>query len=213
LSADLSLIETGPATMKNGNPAAFTITLTNNGPDPAQNVVLSNTVSGITPGQFSGSFVPAAGNPDSFTFSTANGGATAVETATGDIPAGHSNVFISTITTHGVSDGTVVTNTANVTSTTPDPTTNDNISVVNTTVVPPSANLSVIETGPATMKNGNPAVFTITLTNNGPDPAQNVVLSNAVSGITTAQFSGRPRLALRPCLVVPRHGRRGFRKK
>jgi uncharacterized repeat protein (TIGR01451 family) len=193
-SADMAVTETGPAFIGIRVPTTYTITLTNKGPDASSGVVLTNTISGITPAQFTDSYTPAATNPDTFTFSTTNGGSTAVETANGPIAAGNVDVFFHVLTVTGAKNNMVITNTANVTATTPDPNPSNNTSVVNSTLVE-KTDLSVTKTGPANATAGTQATYTIMVTNKGPLDAVNVLLTDALPAgetLVSAKQTGGP---------------------
>src|SRR5262245_16617620 len=81
-SADMAVTATGPGSVTAGTNATYTITLSNNGPSAAQNVVLTDT---LPAGSIFGSMTQTAGT-DSFTLSQSGG--TATETVTADIAAG-----------------------------------------------------------------------------------------------------------------------------
>src|SRR5205823_14473863 len=67
--ADLSVIASGPATVAPGTPASYIITLTNNGPNDAHNVVLSD----LLPAGATNATLTPVSNPDGFSFTLANG--------------------------------------------------------------------------------------------------------------------------------------------
>jgi len=73
-------------------------------------------------------------------------------------------------------------------------------STVNTpvTTTAQSADLAVIKTGLATVVAGNNVVYTITVTNRGPDPAVNSILNDPTPAGTTFVSSGAPCSAF-PC--------------
>ena len=84
----------------------------------------------------------------------------------------------------------IITNTANVTSTTPDPNPSNNTSTVDV-LVQESADISVIKTArPNPVMAGEIIVYTIEVSNAGPSNAQNVILQDNISTtITGAEFS------------------------
>jgi uncharacterized repeat protein (TIGR01451 family) len=193
-SADLAVTETGPATVLAGSSITTTITLTNNGPDAASGVVLTEAdpfVPGvIVPG--SGNLTAAPGNPDTFTLATQASSFT--ETANGPIASGNADRFILTVGTEPTSpNGSNVSSTATVTTTTTDPNPANNSSTVTTTVVQ-ATDLGVTKTGPATVTAGTDATYTISLTNNGPVDAVNVALTDTLPAgetlVSETQLSG-----------------------
>jgi uncharacterized repeat protein (TIGR01451 family) len=159
-SADLSVVKTGPATATAGDPSGYdyTLTVTNNGP--------SSQIGG-----FSVSDTLAAG----VSFGSGTGCSATGQLVTCSSPdpltVSAQKVFTVHVTLDStVPAGSVVTNTAVVTSGgTPDPTPTNDRSTITTTVAA-SADLSVVKTGPATATAGDPSGYdyTLTVTNNGP---------------------------------------------
>jgi uncharacterized repeat protein (TIGR01451 family) len=118
-SADLQVLKVGPATVTAGQNVVYTITVTNVGPDPALNAVLSDPApAGLT---FVSSSAPCPTFPCGLGNIAANTTIT-IPNVTFNVPANYT--------------GGDVVNTAAVTSTTPDPTPNDNSSSVTTAVMP-----------------------------------------------------------------------------
>lgn len=178
--ADLAVTESGPTTLPGGDTATYSVTLTNNGPEAATGVALTDAdpfVPGVVvPG--SGSLTAAPGNPDTFSLTVNANSFT--ETATGPIASGNSDIFSLTIQFEASSPrGSTFTNSASVTSTSSDPTPGNNSAAVTTTIVP-SADLAVTESGPATITAGTTATYTISVTNDGPSDAQRVNLSDVL---------------------------------
>ncbi len=86
----------------------------------------------------------------------------------------------------------IISNTATVTSTTPDPNPSNNISTVDVEVLAPVvADVSVVKTAsPHPVMAGELLTYTINVTNFGPSSAENVVLTDVISPeITGAEFS------------------------
>jgi uncharacterized repeat protein (TIGR01451 family) len=85
----------------------------------------------------------------------------------------------------------VVTNSATVTETTPDPGLGDETAAASTGIGGGSADLAVTKTGPATVNPGAPVSYTVTVTNNGPTNAIGVVLTDTPgSGLLGASAPG-----------------------
>jgi uncharacterized repeat protein (TIGR01451 family) len=184
--ADLSVTKTGPATVTAGTDATYTITLANNGPDAAQGLVLTDA---LPTGASLVSITPVAGNPDTFTESQSGGNV--YESATAAIPSGHTDVFTVVLSAaSNLANGASFADTASVTSNTPDDSpAGDLTSTVNSTITT-VADLSVTKTGPAGVAAGSDATYTITLANNGPSDAQNVVLTDTLpSGGSLVSFT------------------------
>jgi large repetitive protein len=171
-SADLSLSKavSNPTPTLNGV-ITFTLTLRNAGPDAAPGVVVSDPLpAGLT---FL-SAVPAAGT----TYDAATGNWTV-----GLVPSGQSRTL--TIDA-GVTTLVPITNTAQVSAagiTDPDSAPGNGIATeddqASVTISVPAADLSLTKTGgPASPKLGDTVTFIVTLTNDGPNTATGVVVSD-----------------------------------
>jgi uncharacterized protein len=162
-----------------GTNLTYTITVTNNGPDAAETVSLSDTlpagttfVSLSSPGGWSCS-TPAVGGTGTLSCSIASMGVgSAVFTLT---------VEVSPL----VAAATVISNTANVSMLTADAN-SGNDSATSTTTVSTSANLStLVADSPDPVVAGHNITYTITLANSGPSAASTVTLTNPVAGNAT----------------------------
>jgi uncharacterized repeat protein (TIGR01451 family) len=181
-SADLAVTASGPSSVTPGTNATYTITLTNNGPSDAQGVVLSDL---LPTGSTFVSMTPGAGNPDAFTFGQTGG--TVTETANASVAAGHSDTFtVVVFAPTTLSAGAAFSDTASVSASTADPNTaNNSATVAGTVGTSPGADLAVVASGPSSVTAGTSATYTITLTNNGPSSAQNVVLTDMLPAGST----------------------------
>ncbi|MBV8516276.1 MAG: DUF11 domain-containing protein [Acidobacteria bacterium] len=173
--ADLLLSKTGPANAVAGQPITYTITVTNNGPSTADNVIVSDPT------------------PAGLTFVSNSGACTSTYPCTlGTLTAGQSATITSTYSSDVSLNGNV-TNTATVSSTTGDPD-NSNDSASATTHVTPTANdadLSLIKSGPPSVTAGQNVTYTITVTNNGPLAANNIFVDDPTpAGVTFVANSG-----------------------
>jgi uncharacterized repeat protein (TIGR01451 family) len=91
----------------------------------------------------------------------------------------------------GYSGADPIQNTAAVTSTTTDPTPANNSSTASTALAAGSADVSISLQGPAAVKRGGDAVYTITVTNNGPSGAVGVQVADPTpAGLTFVSNSG-----------------------
>jgi uncharacterized repeat protein (TIGR01451 family)/uncharacterized delta-60 repeat protein len=124
-AADLTLTKSGPATALPGDTITYTLTLSNAGPDAAQNVVVSDTLpaplsfascTASAGGQCAGS-----GNQRTVTFATMPSGGSASVTLRASVPL-------------SIADGTPITNTATVSTVPADPSPSDNTSTVKTVI-------------------------------------------------------------------------------
>jgi uncharacterized repeat protein (TIGR01451 family) len=179
-STDMSVTSSGPSSITAGTNATYTITITNNGPNPAQGVVLTDT---LPAGSTLVSFTKTAG-PDSFTLGQ-NGG-TATQTATANIAAGSTDTFSLTVSApSSLANGAAFNNTASVGETNPDSNTANNSSTTSGTVVntSPNADLAVSMSGPTSTSEGSNVTYTVTVRNNGPVGATGVSLADTLGSL------------------------------
>ena len=174
-SADMAVTNSGPSTVTAGTNVTYTITLTNNGPVAAQNVVLTDT---LPAGSTFVSMTQTAG-PDAFTLGQS--GNTATETAGASIAAGSSDTFsLVVFAPSSLTPGSTFSDTASVSSSTSDPNTANNSATVNGSIVGPPADLAVANSGAATANEGDTITYTVTVTNNGPNDATATVLTDTL---------------------------------
>jgi len=177
LSADLSLTKTTTSTTAPaGSTITYTLTLSNAGPDPAANVVVTDVlpasllfVSINAPAGFSCT-TPAAGANGTITCNAATlaNGATATFT-------------LSVRVASGSTSGSVM-NSASVSSATSDPNGGNSSGSAGAVVLAPaSADLSVTKTtGATSVTPGQVITYSITVSNAGPSPATNVVVTDTL---------------------------------
>jgi len=176
--ADVGVQKTGPNVAAPGADVAYTITVTNAGPSDAQNVELDDTLPGtmtfVSLSQNSGPAFSCSGTTTiTCTIGTLTVGSAATFTLTGNIPG-------------NTPAGTSFTNTASVKSDN-DPFSDNDTSSAFLTVS--NAELAVTKSGPGTATAGQTISYTITATNNGPDTAVNVMLTDLLPpGTTLSSF-------------------------
>ena len=178
-SADLLTTKSGPATATAGSDVVYTITTTNSGPSDAAGVVVSDTL------------------PAGATFISASNGATVsggvvLWPVVATLPSG--GILTYSVTLRFNASGGYL-NLAASTSATPDPfpTNNDGSPPAGrvNTVVGPSADVVTTKTGPATAVAGQDIGYSISVTNNGPTPATNVVVADTLpAGFTFVSATG-----------------------
>lgn len=176
-AVDVAVDKTGPANVNAGSDIAYTITLTNNGPDTAQNAAFTDTLppntTFVSLTQVNGT--PAVCSP----LAPGDTGTTGCSIAL--FGSGQSAQFTLTVE---VGNTASVTNTANASTSSFDTNTaNDTDSV--TTTVTPIADLAVVKSGPASVVATTDVTYTVTVTNNGPSDASNVTLTDNVPAGTT----------------------------
>ena len=122
--ADLSITKTGPASVTAGGAVAYQLAVANNGPSAAANVSVTDTLpAGVT-------FVSVNASNGGWTCSNAGNASVTCTRATWT--SGASTTF--TINVTAPAQGGTMTNSATVSSNTPDPTPSNNTSSINTTV-------------------------------------------------------------------------------
>jgi hypothetical protein len=178
--ADLSITKVESADpVTAGTDFSYTITVTNGGPDPADNVSWTDTLP-------TGTTFVSLSSPGGWSCTTPAVGAGGMVSCSINPLAVGSAVF--TLTVHvdpGVTDGTVLSNTATETSTTGD-SSSGNDSATETTTVAASAALSVTkEDNPDPVFAGGTITYTLTVTNAGPSDAASVSLSDTLPAGTT----------------------------
>ncbi len=185
--ADVAVLVSGPPTTVAGTSSTFTITVTNNGPQAASSVLLSDalppgaTFASLTQdtGPVFGCTTPGIGSPGTITCSIAS------------LPSGATASFsLAMNVSASAADGSTLSNTASITSTTSDPNTS-NDSYTASTTINRSADLSITATAPSSVVVGSNIVYAVTVTNNGPSIAANVVVSDPTpAGLTFVSNSG-----------------------
>lgn len=171
-SADLAITKTGPAAAASNTDVAYTINVTNNGPSDAANVTMTDV---IPPNTTFVSITPSAGCT----------GTTTVTCNLGTLAAGATQPF--TLVVHivaGTPNGTVISNTATVDSTTADPNGANDAATANTNVNA-TADVTVTKTGPASASNNTNIIYTVSVTNAGPSEALSVTLTDVIPPDTT----------------------------
>jgi uncharacterized repeat protein (TIGR01451 family) len=181
--ADLLLTKDGPAQAAAGSNVSYTVTVTNLGPDDATTVVLNDPIpEGMTFTSWSQDTGPTFACTDP---GVGNGGTVNCTIAT--LPSGISAsfTFVFNISPQ-TPPGTTFTNMATVSSGVFDPNEENNTGIVGTsTPPPPSADLAVSKSGPTAAGPDSDIVYTITVTNSGPDAAANVSMSDTLPGTLT----------------------------
>lgn len=182
-SADLGLTKTdSPDPAQAGGNISYTLTLSNAGPSAAAVVTLTDALPAGT------TFVSATQTSGpSFSLTTPAVGATGTVTATaGALGSGAVATFTIVVSVDpALPGGTVLSNTATVTSSTPDPNDGDN-AATQTTTVTGAPDLVVTKTDTADpVTAGDTLTYVVTLENAGASASQNVALSDAIPANTT----------------------------
>ena len=178
-SADLALTKFASSpSAQPGDQVTFTLTLTNNGPSPAQNITITDPLpSGLQ-------FVSASAGC-SFAAST-------VTCTLATLASGATATLTITTSPTGAAAGQTLTNTATVTSTTPDPASTDNVASETLEVSPaaptptapaatPESDLAAaITTSPTSVAVGDDANLTAVVSNRGPSDATAVTLTTRI---------------------------------
>jgi uncharacterized repeat protein (TIGR01451 family) len=173
-SADLIVTKAdSPDPVRVGNNLTYTITINNNGPNDATNVVLTDTLpANVT-------FVSSTpGSPTC----TQSGGV--VTCNLGTINNGANTIVTIVVTPQAAAVGTI-NNTASASSAEQEPNPADN-SATESTTVQPVADLALTKTdSPDPVPVGQNLTYTLTVTNNGPNSATGVTLTDTLpAGVT-----------------------------
>jgi uncharacterized repeat protein (TIGR01451 family) len=179
-SADLSIIKSdSPDPVLAGNNLTYTLTVTNNGPSNATNVVVKDTLpSGVT--YISATPLPTTVSGSNLTWNV------------GNLNSGVSTIITITVKVKSsIKHRTFISNTATVSGTEHDSNPNNNTSTA-ITEVNPEADLSITKTGsPDVVLPGNNITYTITVTNEGPSNATGVVVTDLLpAGVTFVSAKG-----------------------
>jgi uncharacterized repeat protein (TIGR01451 family) len=178
-AADVSITKTDHADpVTAGEDLVYSIVVANTGPDPAQDVAWTDT---LPPGT---SFVSLTTVGWSCTTPAVGAGGT-VSCSTPTLPVGGAVFTMIVAVDAAIADGTVLSNTANVTTTTADPN-GANDSATETTTVTTSADVSVVVTDtPDPVAPAANLTYAITVANAGPSAAANAAFSNTMPAGTS----------------------------
>ncbi|WP_307814458.1 ricin-type beta-trefoil lectin domain protein [Glycomyces sp. YM15] len=175
--ASVSITQTADASATAGGGVAFALTVANTGPSAAQNVTVIDTL------------------PDGLGFASATGASCAANGATvtcglGTLaPAASAAVTIAVEVDSSVPNGTVLTNVAEVSTSTANGS-GDTVASAELTVTA-EAGLSLSQSPPAAMTAGAAAVYTFTVQNSGPSDASGVTMADRLDdGLTYASADG-----------------------
>lgn len=185
--ADVGVIKSAPATAVAGGPNFnYVITLSNSGPDAAQNARFSDPLpAGVTFISLTQNSGPAAG----CVTSASNVGCTI-----SSLLNGQSAQFTITVKANAnIPNGTVLSNVVTAATDSFDSNTANNSSSASTTVQN-TADLSITKTGPASVAAGSNISYTVTISNAGPDVAGSPSFSDTLpigeSFVSITQNSG-----------------------
>ncbi len=187
-SADLFATKTGPAVISPGQNIVYTIPTGNTGPDPATGVSLSDTLPGNT------TFVSLASAAGWTCTTPAVGSGGTVTCTIPTLATGASGTFTLTVNVPGATPfGTDYLNSATISSTTSDPTPENNTGVAGTTVVAPAPDLSIAKShsGNATQgQTGFPYTLTVTNVGTGPTSGTTTVQDILPAGLAATAIGG-----------------------
>ncbi len=178
--ADLLATKSAPGSAAPDSNVSFVIMIQNAGPTAAANVSFSDTLPGnmtfVSIMQNNGPTFDCSSQP-------AVGSGGTVTCTIASLPASASASFTLTAHIPPESGGTEYQNTVTVTSTTPDPNTENNTGVAG--VIASAADVGITKTGPTTGTAGNQISWTLTLSNAGPDTAVDATFSDQLPSGTT----------------------------
>jgi uncharacterized repeat protein (TIGR01451 family) len=185
--ADLATTLTAnPTTIAPGGTVTYTVVVTNNGTASAAAPVMTiatpanTTFSSVTPASGWTCTNPGVGNTGNVTCTDGSNLAN----------AGTATFTVKVLVASNASDLSTIAASANVTSTTPDQNAANNTATANVTVAAP-ADLGISQTAAApVVAAGANVVYTVVVTNNGPNASQNVVFYENIPANTNFQSIG-----------------------
>lgn len=167
LPTDLSVTKTGPGTVEPGSQISWTITVTNNGPGDSSGMSVSDTLpAGVTNASTSTPGCDVVGGQ--------------VQCVLGFLPSGDSTEIVITATAPPNPD-TCVTNAVELIANGVDPNPGNDNATHQTCTRPPLADLEIDKVASSEqVQVGGEITYTLTVTNNGPDAARGVTVTDAV---------------------------------
>jgi large repetitive protein len=178
--SDLQVSKSGPSTASPDTDVTYVVTVTNFGPEDAEDVSLNDPIpAGMT-------FV-SANSGAIFTCSTPDPGEPGTISCNADLlPAGSSTQLTFVLHIDGEAEpGTSFTNIATA-STESDLATENNSGIAVTTIPqPPTGDVAVTKNGPGAAGPDTDVVYTIVVSNGGPSAAENVALNDTLPGTMT----------------------------
>ena len=179
-SADLSVTKVDtPDPVTAGTNLTYTITVTNAGPSNAATVSLSDPLPAGT------TFVSLTAPAGWSCTTPAVGAGGTVSCSFASLPAGSVVFTLTVAVAPSTVAGTVISNTATVTSATTDPTPANGSATATTTVGAGSADLSVTKSGTGAGLAGTDYSYTITVANAGPSAAASATWTDTLPAMTT----------------------------
>jgi uncharacterized repeat protein (TIGR01451 family) len=176
-AADMTVTASGPSTVTAGTNATYTITITNNGPNAALGVVITDTLpAGST-------FISITQTSGTDNFSLAQSGGSVTEHASANVASGSSDTFsVVVFAPSSLNNGAAFNDTTSVSATNPDPNSANNSVTVTGSIVNTNSNadLAVTVSGPVSASEGNTVTYNITSTNSGPSSASGVTLTDTL---------------------------------
>lgn len=172
-TADLAVVKAAPGSVTPGNTITWTITVTNNGPNPSTGATLTDTLpAGVTFESASSGCANAAGVVTCTLGTIASGASTQVEiVARVSTPYTGANPLVNSATVATVNEV--------------DPVTPNNTGSSTTPVGTPTADLSLVKTGPANAAAGARFEWRLVIANAGPSAADGATFLDTLPAGTT----------------------------
>ena len=178
-SANLAITNSGPAAVAAGTNITYTVVVSNAGPASASTVAFNESLPANT------TFVSVAATGGTGGWACSPG---SISCTIATFASGASTTFTVVVNVNGGTlSGTVISDTAVVSSATTDPNPANNIATVTTVVgTGTQADLAITKTGtPNPVLAGNNITYTIAVTNNGPAAAANVTITDTLPANTS----------------------------
>ena len=169
-AADLDLAKTATALVDPGEPIAWTLTVTNNGPNQSSGSTVTDTLpAGVTAIASPTPGCDVAGNTVTCDVGPLNPGGSTQITITGDAPDTPSSCFENDAAIAG-DEGDPV---------------SENDRATARTCTTPAADLEVAKTADTLVDPGDPVTWTLTVTNNGPDASTGATVTDTLPSAVT----------------------------
>ncbi|WP_223694129.1 Ig-like domain-containing protein [Leifsonia poae] len=179
--SDVGIAMSGPASTPANVDIAYTMTLHNAGPLDATNLIMTDSLTGLS--TFRSLTIPPGWSCEPRAVGDIVGAFTCQSDPATTLPVGQSVSF--TLTVHVAANSVGITNQAAQTHTPTDPVSSNDFTQISTSIEPSSADLAVTLTAPGTVAANGTITYTALVVNNGPDAATGTSFTDNLDAQTT----------------------------